>query len=68
MLKTLVQESKTSWKDHLNKIVYAYNCTIHITTGCSPFYLLFGRNLRLPVDLPLTHATDKTPVPNVVHR
>ena len=23
MLKTLVQENKTSWKDHLNKLVYA---------------------------------------------
>ena len=60
MLKTLVQESKTLWKDHFNKLVYAYNCTKHSTTCYYPFYLLFGRNSQLPVDSTLTHDTDET--------
>ena len=60
MLKTLVQENKTSRKDHLNKLVYAYNSTKHSTTGYSPFYLLLGRNPRLPVDLLLIQDTDET--------
>ena len=60
MLKALVQENETSWKDHLNKLVYAYNCTKHLTIGYSPFYLLFERNPRLTVDLLLTHDTDET--------
>ena len=60
MLKTLVQENKSSWKDHLNKLVYAYDCTKHSTTGYSLFYLLFGRNPQLPVDSLLTHDTDGT--------
>ena len=60
MFKTLVQKNKTSWKDHLNELVYAYNCTKHSTTGYSLFYLLFGRNPRLTVDLLLIHDTDET--------
>ena len=60
MLKTLVQENKTLWKDYFNKLVYVYNCTKHSTTGYYPFYLLFRRNSQLPVDSILTHDTDET--------
>ena len=51
VLHTLPEKFKTSWKDHVNKLSYAYNCTRHATTGYSPYYLLFGRSLCLPIDL-----------------
>ena len=51
MLGTLTSEQKKDWKNHVSAMVHAYNCTKNTATGFSPYYLLFGRKPRLPVDV-----------------
>ena len=51
MLKTLAERNKANWKDHIHKLLHAYNCTTHSSTGYSPYYLLFGRTPKLFIDL-----------------
>ena len=50
MLKKLNENKKARWKNHLSKLVFAYNSTINKSTGYSPFFLMFGRSSKLPID------------------
>ena len=53
MLGTLPKEKKSEWKNHVRTLVHAYNCTQNSATGFSPYYLMFGREPCLPVDVAL---------------
>ena len=54
LMAKVVSENQRDWQDRLPMIVVAYNAAHHDTTGHSPFYLVFGRENRIPLDLVLT--------------
>ena len=51
MLGTLPVEAKSKWQDWVPTLAHAYNCTVSKVTGYSPYYLLFGRLPKLPLDI-----------------
>ena len=56
---------KSSWKNHLSKVIHVYNSTGHNTAEYSSFYLVFGRKLQLPIDL--TPQAEKYSQPRFNH-
>lgn len=51
MLGTLGPKQKLNWKSHVSTLVHSYNCTRHESTGQSPYFLMFGRQPNLPIDI-----------------
>ena len=51
MLATTIKDHGEEWEDHLAIICFAYNTSIHKSTGFTPFYLMYGRQARIPIDL-----------------
>ena len=50
MIGKLAEDKKVRWSEHLLELLSAYNGTRSAVTGYSPYYLLFGRKNRMPVD------------------
>ena len=51
LLRTLPPDQKRHWPQHLQELIFVYNCTPHSSTGLSPFYVFMGREPKLPTDL-----------------
>ena len=56
--RTLVQQltfftatNQEGWDEHLPYLLMAYRASQHGSTACSPALLMYGRELRSPVDL-----------------
>ena len=50
MIGKMEEDRKACWSEYLPELLLAYNATSSAVTGYSPYYLLFGRRPRIPVD------------------
>ena len=67
MLSTTVGDHPSDWDQSIRKLCMAYNSSVHSATGFTPFFLMFGRQVRLPVDLMYgTSSPDSQSIPEYV--
>ena len=56
-LSMYVSTNQKDWDEHLPMILFAYRVSLNATTLESPFFLLYGREPRLPIDTSLLFPT-----------
>ena len=61
MLSMYVNSKHEDWDRYLPYVTFAYNTTPHQGTKESPFFLLYGRQARLPIDVMLLPPLDDNP-------
>lgn len=59
MLAKRVQRNGEDWDQHLPYVLFAYRASLQESTRESPFYLLYGRDARLPSALDIQAATHR---------
>jgi hypothetical protein len=50
-LRAVIQKNLKSWEECLSFVEFAYNITVHSTTGFSPFEIVYVFNPLTPMDL-----------------
>ena len=56
MLKARVEDDPQIWDEHLDYCMMAFRSSVHLSTGHTPFELMFGREMRIPVDVIMGRA------------
>ena len=51
MLGAFVGKGQNDWDERLGMVEFAYNNSVHGSSGYSPFYLCYGRHLVSPINL-----------------
>ena len=51
MISSYINEKQTNWDENIDQLAFAYNTGEHATTKFSPFYLVYGRQPKIPLDL-----------------
>ena len=68
-LTMYVSANQRNWDEFLPSILFAYRSSPSASTGDSPFYLLYGRESRFPVDIKLLPPNvDKLATSIATHR
>ena len=56
MLTARVEDDPQSWDEHLDYCMMAFRSSVHSSTEYTPFELMFGREMRIPLDVMMGRA------------
>ena len=56
ILKARVEDDPQSWDEHLDYCMMAFRISVHSSTGHTPFELMCGREMQIPLDVMMGRA------------
>ena len=59
MIGTYVKDHQKDWDLYIPYVLFAYRTSIQETTKETPFYLMYGRDAKLPIDIKMKTNTHK---------
>ena len=57
-LLKFVESKQDTWDLYLDSILFSYRVSVHDSTKYSPFFLVYGRNAKLPVEFNIKSPED----------
>lgn len=54
----MINEYHNDWDDKLDSMLFGYRVATHRSTGYSPFFMLYHRESRLPVEISVTSQSE----------
>ena len=57
----MVDENQKNWCEQTPYVAFDYNTSYHSSTAFSPFYLLYLREARIPIDLAMKTISEAVP-------
>ena len=49
-----MNEKQDNWDEAIDDILFAYRTSVQATTKHTPFYLMFGREARIPIQMEIS--------------
>jgi hypothetical protein len=67
ILSRWVAENQRDWDEKLNAVSFVYRNSVSEATGFTPFYLMHGREARIPADLVYDTYDETEPISTIDH-
>ena len=68
MIRAYCNENQDNWDLGVTQLCFAYNSSVHETTGLTPFEIMFGRDPIIPIDLVYPNRLELTRNPILENR
>ena len=62
-----INTEQDDWDEHIESVLFSYRTSVHASTKFTPFYLMYGREAVLPVQLQLIDHNQDGSVVDELH-